>query len=166
MIIFVNNYDVRLTASVSPGDTSIEVSSTIGVPNIPAGDYIKLTLEAENLTAREIVHLTDRVGNTLTIARGMEGTSPGTFIIGDIVQSRNTAGAMNEFIRLDGSVVVTGTLFLNPGVYIRASSDPIVDTDLANKGYVDSIVGGGDDLDAKYLIKNDVAGDTMTGPVF
>lgn len=63
-------------------------------PSPPAGNYYPVTLvdPGRNL---EVVHVTARSGDTLTVVRGQENTEARPFAAGAVVELRLTAGIMN-----------------------------------------------------------------------
>lgn len=98
-----NNASAQLAAGCAPADTSITVGAGEGAlfPAVGAGLYAKLTLE-DVLGNLEIVHLTGRAGDVLTITRAQEGTIALSFSSGSRVENRVTAAVLNEFIQKSG----------------------------------------------------------------
>ena len=95
-ILFTNNASTNLAASITSGATSLTVTTGTGslFPNPTAPDYFLVTLIGISGTPIEIVKCTARSGDTLTIVRGQEGTTPSAFNGGDQVQLRITAAVM------------------------------------------------------------------------
>ena len=79
-----------LAVALASGATSATVADGSAMASPAAGQYERLTItDGTNI---EIVTLTARSGNVLTIAREQEGTtSPASFSIGAVVQARVTA---------------------------------------------------------------------------
>ena len=93
---FSNNAATVLTADVSSSATSISVSDGSVFPTLAVGDITYLTLETlTSPPTREVVKLTARSSNTLTIVRGMDSTTPAGFTSGDKVELRLTAALLN-----------------------------------------------------------------------
>jgi hypothetical protein len=94
--LFTNNAASELTAAISDTDTSISVTATTGAdfPNPTAPDYFLVTLM--NTVDTEIVKVTARSGDTMTIVRAQEGTTAAAFAIGELVELRVTAGTMTN----------------------------------------------------------------------
>jgi hypothetical protein len=65
-------------------------------PNLGVGDYFLITLIGISGSPIEIVKCTSRSGDTLTVVRGQEGTTPSAFNGGDKVELRITAATMNS----------------------------------------------------------------------
>jgi hypothetical protein len=95
-VLFTNNATTNLAATITSGSTSITVLAGTGAlfPNPTAPDYFLITLIGISGSPIEIVKCTARSTDTLTIARGQEGTTPSAFTGGDQVQLRITAAQM------------------------------------------------------------------------
>ena len=95
-VLFTNNATTNLASTITSGSTSITVLTGTGslFPNPTAPDYFLVTLIGISGSPIEIVKCTARSGDTLTIVRGQEGTTPSAFTGGDQVQLRITAGQM------------------------------------------------------------------------
>ena len=95
-VVFSNNAVTTLAGSVSTSATSITVADGSVFPDVSsASDHTYITLEDVN-SNREIVKLTNRSGNTLTVVRGQDGTTAQSFSSGDKVELRITAVLLNE----------------------------------------------------------------------
>lgn len=119
-----NNFSTTLNGSITNVATSITLTSATGLPAIGAGEVYRLTIV--NGSTREIVEVTDDASTpTLTVTRGMEGTTGTAFASGSVVSLRTTAdshdrkadGAAsstdNAIARYDGT---TGKILQNSGV--------------------------------------------------
>ena len=115
-IKFTNNFIATLAAAISDADTAITLDAGSGakLPNYGGGDYEYMTLgnTANNL---EIVKVTARVGDILTVVRGVDGTTAKAWSAGDQINSRPCAAAMNDALQVNvakadvDSQVFTGT---------------------------------------------------------
>lgn len=96
METYANNVHGTLGANVGTGDTTITLGSGQGASfSSPiAGDFYRLTLIRADLSVREIVYVTARSGDVLTVTRAQEGTTASTFSTGDRVRQRPTAGML------------------------------------------------------------------------
>ena len=95
-VVFSNNAVTTLASSVSTSATSITVVDGSVFPDVSsASDHTYITFEDVN-SNREIVKLTNRSGNTLTVVRGQDGTTAQSFSSGDKVELRITAVLLNE----------------------------------------------------------------------
>lgn len=85
-----NNFDTTLNGSITNVATSITLTSDTGLPSIGAGEVYRLTIT--DGTNYEIVEVTDDSSSpTLTVTRGVDGTSGTAFDDGDVVSLRTTA---------------------------------------------------------------------------
>ena len=97
IFVFTNNAKSVVAAPVAPGDTTVTLFAGTGVlfPAPAAGQAFPLSLlDQSTATVREIMYCTSRTGDVLTVVRAREGTSAGTWVIGDFVNGYNTAGVM------------------------------------------------------------------------
>ena len=98
--LFTNNAASALAKGITPIDTILQLTPGTGsyFPQPTIGDYFMLTLvQINNPEVSEIVECIDRVGDTLTVVRGQEGTQPQIFNLSDNVELRITAGSLNLF---------------------------------------------------------------------
>jgi hypothetical protein len=173
MFIFANNVNTSLSAALSSTATTMTISSTTGLPSLPVGDSIPMTLlDAATRSVREIVYVTNIGGSTLTIERGQEGTAALNWQVGDYVYSDNTAettapsnqavgGILSGSMPNPGSVnlggVLTGTL-PSPGLAsgsvaeTQVASGAIHRAQLSTETAAGSISIGGDDVVVYSLI--------------
>jgi hypothetical protein len=95
-ILFTNNASTNLAASITSGATSLTVTTGTGslFPNPTAPDYFLVTLIGISGSPIEIVKVTARSTDTMTIVRAQEGTTASAFTGGDKVELRVTAGQM------------------------------------------------------------------------
>lgn len=94
---FANNVTVSLTAPITSGQTSITVSSSVGVPSLTPPEYFFATIEDYANGFIEIIKVTARSGATWTVERGQEGTTARAFSTDTvIVQLRLTAKHMQD----------------------------------------------------------------------
>lgn len=115
-IKFTNNFVATLAAAISDADTVITLDAGSGakLPNYGGGDYEYMTIGnvSNNL---EIVKVTQRAGDILTITRAQDGTTAKAWNAGDQINSRPCAAAMNDALQVNvakadvDSQVFTGT---------------------------------------------------------
>jgi hypothetical protein len=117
---FTNVAKTLLAAPITPTSTTIQVSPGTGslFPTLSAGQVFMATLlDAATQTTREIVQVTARSGDVLTVVRGQEGTAAGAYAANDLIQLFMTAGAYQNFIQV--SQTAGGSLsgsYPNPGL--------------------------------------------------
>lgn len=99
--LFTNNARGALASGITSGATSITLGTGQGAlfanPSTP--DYSVATLfqyGAGGETNHEIIRITARSGDVLTVVRGQEATAARAFSAGDPIQCRVTAAAMNQ----------------------------------------------------------------------
>lgn len=131
--LFANNASTTIGSAIAPTDTTITVATGTGAsfPAIISGQSFTATLWAAGSTAglpNEIVRVTARVGDTMTVIRGQEGTTAQSWGVGDTFANYPTAGfynallsAANVQLQSGNSAVDTGTanagvITLNPAI--------------------------------------------------
>jgi hypothetical protein len=109
-ILFRNNASGTLAAGINPGDTSLTLDSGQGslFPSPTGTEYAKMALEDVGGNI-EIVHLTLRAGDVLTVVRAQEGTSALAFASGSRCELRATSAVYQEFLQRAGDTL--------PGTY-------------------------------------------------
>ena len=101
-----NNGLSTLAAGITSSDTSITLATGDGskFPALSAGEWFMATLVKSTGTF-EIVKVTARFGDVLTVTRAQEGTTASAFSAGDRIEHRLTAGTvMGEFARIDSAI--------------------------------------------------------------
>ncbi len=103
--LYANNAETNLASSISASQTVITVTAGTGnlFPSPVSGvSQFRLTLvSAITATVYEICICTARSGDSLTIIRGQEGTSPTAFSVNDFAGNFDTAAVMNNLIQED-----------------------------------------------------------------
>lgn len=96
--LFVNNYASALVGGIAAGDGILTLANAADLPVPAANEFFLLTLIGLDANGNEvlweIVKVTTRAGNTLTVARGQEGTSARAWPDGTVVEMRLTAGGL------------------------------------------------------------------------
>lgn len=98
--IMLNNITTKLTSALTSGGTTANVTAGTGVNFVLAanGNRIRATLvkmSGFREIAREIVDVTARSTDALTIVRAKESTTALDFAIGDVLEVRATAGLLS-----------------------------------------------------------------------
>lgn len=117
-LLFANNAVSTVQSSIGVGSTQLTLATGKGAlfPSPGLNQFFKLTLEdlRENPIKREIVNVTQRVGDVLTIVRAQEGTAAQAFSSGFVASLRMTAetmatlsNAVNDFLDLFLGVFAT-----------------------------------------------------------
>lgn len=107
--LFSNNASATLASSISSSATTITVSTGQGAlfPTMAAGEYILATL-TDSSNNLEVVKITNRVSDVLTVLRGQDGTTARAYAAADRIELRIPASALNNFVQLDGAQTITG----------------------------------------------------------
>lgn len=102
MIKFSNNAATTIAGSITNTSTTIVLTTGSGslFPSLAAGEVFYATL-VDSLNNIEIVKVTSRVSDTLTVVRGQDGTSPRAYSAGDRIGLRLPAVALNSFVQFD-----------------------------------------------------------------
>jgi len=128
-----NNASGTLATAVSASDTGVSLTTGNGAnfPTLTAPDYFYATLASSGGTT-EVVKVTARSGDSLTVVRAQESTTAQSFAAGSRIEMRVTAqsvldainGALNYLgpyatdptLRNDGSALQAGDLYFNTTV--------------------------------------------------
>ena len=172
---FTNNANTTLGSAISSGATTITVATGTGIlfPTLGTGQYFTATLFAAGSstgTPNEIVRVTARTGDTMTVLRGQEGTTAQSWNVGDSFSNFITAGLLNNLVGLndvqsqfgnsavDAGFTNAGVVTLSPAITSLASIlySPIrvLKINTANTGAYTLNVNG---LGAKSVLSNGAA---------
>jgi hypothetical protein len=91
---FTNNAKTTLASGITSTATSATVVDGSVFPTLGAGEYFYCTFD--DTTNNEIVKVTARSSNTLTIVRGVDNTTARAFSSGDAAELRATAGLLTD----------------------------------------------------------------------
>ncbi len=96
---FSNNATTTTTARISNTDTTITVATGTGAlfPTLGAGEYFKATLQDINNNF-EIVKVTARTDDTMTVVRGQDGTLAVPFAANSRFELRVLASSAQEYL--------------------------------------------------------------------
>lgn len=127
-IRFVNNFESQIVGSVAPGATQLTLNDASPLGTLSGGDYYRATLS--NGSAFEVVRVSAITGNLLEVIRAQESTLPQAYSTGDLLQIRDTAGTLEEFVQYNDASWVGRNLVINGAaqVFQRAVGGPIATT--------------------------------------
>lgn len=117
--LFKNNASGKLAAAIDSDDTTIVLETGQGAkfPTLGSGDYFMATfadIVAGREVAWEIVKVTARVSDTMTIVRAQEGTTARDWPLETVFEQRITAG-----IAADMYAKAAAPMLSNPGtIYV------------------------------------------------
>jgi hypothetical protein len=86
-----------LAVGLTSSDTTLSVVGTHGArfPTIGVGDFFYVVLENAVLQ-REILKVTARAGDTMTVVRGQDGTTAQAWVAGDLIEQRFVRAAISD----------------------------------------------------------------------
>lgn len=125
MLQFANKAYAYLNTSIAAGDTSIVLQSGGGV-NFPAlvlGLVMTLKIEEPSTGAYEIVYASALSGDTLTIARGQEGSTPQAFQPTAIVSLVATKRVFEALMRKRNRIINGCFRLWDPGTSFATPAD-------------------------------------------
>ncbi|PLC66091.1 hypothetical protein B9P82_00155 [Citrobacter sp. L55] len=171
-LLAANNAQTVLASGINSTATTLTVNTGTGnlFPSPVAGtSFFKLTLvDSATGLLTEIVHVTARTGDTMTIERGQEGTIPRAWSANDILANMMTAGTLSyilgNFQPLDPTLTALSALVGVANKLPYFNGDDTADlADLTQVGR--DIIGKGDIADViQYLGLGDAASrDVGTG---
>lgn len=135
--IFTNNLWATLGAALTATATSISLAAGHGArfPTIAAGDWLYMTLcDANN--DLEIVKVTARSGDTLTVLRAQDNTVARAWHTGDRIEARFVAAYLNEMVGAATAVLDAGGFTMTG--FLTLKRDPVAGNMLATKQFVDN----------------------------
>lgn len=106
---FSNAATATLSSSITSTTTSITVATGLGslFPSLSAGESFRAVL-VDSSNNLEIVNVTARSSDVMTVVRAQEGTTARSFSSGSRFEMRLTSAALGNFVQLDGSQTITG----------------------------------------------------------
>ena len=126
-ILFTNFAFSPLSVGINASATTIVVELGHGArfPAPTAGDYFYVTLENASL-AREIVKVTARTSDTLTVVRAQDGTTALSWLAGDTVALRLNAAALSTVVNnVTRKTTATGSSILPVGTTAERDASPL-----------------------------------------
>jgi hypothetical protein len=104
-----NNAASTLAAAITNVATSLSVAAGAGAlfPALSGSDYFMLTL-TDTSGNIEIVKVTARATDAMTIVRAQEGTAARAYALGDSAENRMTAGLLGDFAQKGSDNTFTG----------------------------------------------------------
>lgn len=112
-LLTANNAQTVLAAGISASATTLTVNTGTGAlfPSPVSGtSYFKLTLiDATTGQLTEIVHVTARTGDAMTISRAQEGTTARAWSANDIAANMMTAGTLSYILDNYATIASLGT---------------------------------------------------------
>ena len=153
-----NNAASTITTTISASDVGIVVASGTGAlfPTLAVGDYFYATLISTGGT-QEVVRVSARVSDTMTIARGQDGTTAQSFAAGSRIEMRVNVAAIEDYVSSAAGAIFPDNFSLYSVKDFGAIGNGIVnDSDAINAGLDFVKVNGGTLVfpDGVYLCKS------------
>ena len=101
-IVFQNNARTTLASGINSSATSITVADGSVLPSPTGGDFFFCTFD--DGTNSEIVKVTARSGNTLTVIRAQDDTTARSFVTGDLAELRLIKAVLESFPQVGSSI--------------------------------------------------------------
>jgi len=165
-VLFKNNAATTLASGITNVATSITVATGAGslFPAITAPDFFYATL-IDSSNNIEIVKVTARTTDTMTVTRAQEGTTARAYATGDKFELRVTAAGLDNKLDKDTGGTISGAVALNGAVTIGAGGS------LTNNSSNTITSGAGFTLGNSHLIYSAGAGEVAirigaTGPFY
>lgn len=96
-VILKNNASSTLATAISASDTGIVVADGSQFPSLGAGDYFYATLVSSGGTT-EIIKVTARASNSMTVVRAQDGSSAASFASGALLEMRVNAASVTDLV--------------------------------------------------------------------
>lgn len=100
---YVNNGKTTLNGAINSSVTSIVVTDGSVFPTLGGSDYFYMTLEDVSLN-NEIVKVTARTGNTLTVVRAQDNTTAKSFATADKAEGRICSALLTDLFDLTANI--------------------------------------------------------------
>lgn len=99
-----NNAYGTLAVGITAAATSITLNAGQGArfPTLNAGEWAYATL-SNSADLKEIIKITARSGDNLTVVRGQDGTTANAYLTGDRIDMRPVAAVMNDKMDVDAA---------------------------------------------------------------
>ena len=107
-LLFANNAQTTVSSSIGPSSVAVSVAAGTGAlfpnPNPSNNEYFVATFtDASTGLLREIVWVTGRSGDTMTIVRAREGTAAQSWTANDLFAELWTAGQAESMLQLSAA---------------------------------------------------------------
>src|ERR1700754_1509695 len=122
ILLYANNATSSLLTNIGPTDVVLALPNGQGArfPSPGAGQAFRLTIEDVNGNL-EIVEVTGRTTDTLTVIRGREGTTARAFTATTPVEARITAGMLQYLDFQANAGLPFGSVVLNADAMIPSN---------------------------------------------
>lgn len=115
--LFINNFATHITQTFGIADTLLYVDDGSALPVLTGDDYYLLTVfrrTGVEESGHEVVKVTSRTGNVLTVVREVEGAAASQFLVNDLVEARLTAGSMRRASQAEAEAGTEANAVMTP----------------------------------------------------
>lgn len=121
-VLFTNNASTTLASGITAAATSITVATGQGAlfPTISGSNFFYATL-ANTSNVLEIVKVTARTGDTMTVVRGQDNTTATAYVTGDKFELRPTAASLAWKVDQDFTGTLSGALTFSAAVTLNGT---------------------------------------------
>lgn len=98
-VILKNNASSTLATAITASDTALTVADGSQFPALSTDEYFYATLMSPAGTT-EIIKVTARVSNSMTVVRAQDGSSAASFQVGALVEMRVNAASVRDPVRI------------------------------------------------------------------
>lgn len=157
-VLLKNNVASTITSTITASDVGITVASGTGAlfPTLTTGNYFYATLTSTGGT-QEVVKVSARVGDTMTIARGQDSTTAQSFASGSRIEMRVNVAAIADYVSsAAGAVFPAGFSWYSVKDFGAVGNGVTDDSAAINTG-LDFVKANGGTLwfpDGTYVCKN------------
>lgn len=157
-VLFTNNASATLAASITNSATSITVTTGQGAlfPTLSGANYFYATLTNSSNTL-EIVKVTSRVSDVLTVVRGQEGTTATAYNASDKIELRATAAGLTNMAQLDAAQTFTGANTFS-GTTTFSGTAAITGTLSSSSGTISGTWAGSPTFSGAVTFSNTISG--------
>ncbi len=148
-IKYSNNAKTTLSSGINDSVTSATVAAGAVFPALSGGDYFYATIETTDFATKEIVKVTARSGDTLTIVRAQDNTSAAAFSSGDFVELRVTAAVLEDATE-PTTGITAGTVIASKAIITDSNKDITGGRNITISGELDAAtldISGDADID-------------------
>ena len=157
-IKYSNNAKTTLSSGINDSVTSATVAAGAVFPALSGGDYFYATIETTDFATKEIVKVTARSGDTLTIVRAQDNTSAAAFSSGDFVELRVTAAVLEDATE-PTTGITAGTVIASKAIITDSNKDITGGRNITISGELDA---GSLDISGDADIDGTLEADAMT----
>jgi hypothetical protein len=161
--IYANNVASLTAALVGPSDTALILVSATSFPSPLTLQYYFITVVHPTTGVVEVMKVTAKGGNTLTVTRGQDGTSATSFPSGSVVEMRVTAQVLRDLDFRTSMAIANGLATLDGTLKLTASQLPTNVPTLTGGKLDIAVIPDAIATDTELALKAPLAAPVLTG---